>query len=199
MSKDKKHENNQDAAEKLNEKTDYENEMNESEPDESETDEKIKQLELQAAEWQDKFLRKVAEFENYKRRTENDQLNLFKYAAESFITKLLPVIDDFERSLIHVEDAKNSSQIVEGIKLVYNKLLKMVEEQGVKRIECIGQPFDVNYHEAVMQMKNDSVPPHTVIEEIQSGYIYKDRVIRHSKVIVSDESNINDSDISKKE
>lgn len=199
MSKDKKHDNNQDAEEKLNENTNYENELNESEPDEPDADEKIKQLELQAAEWQDKFLRKVAEFENYKRRTENDHLNLFKYAAESFITKLLPVIDDFERSLIHIDDVKDSSQIVEGIKLVYSKLLKTVEEQGVKRIECIGQPFDVNYHEAVMQMKNDSVPPHTVIEEIQSGYIYKDRVIRHAKVIVSDESNINDSNISEKE
>ncbi|MFO7526262.1 MAG: nucleotide exchange factor GrpE [Ignavibacteriaceae bacterium] len=194
MSKDKKHENNHDAAEKLNENSDYENEQIDSE-----ANEKIKNLELQAAEWQDKFLRKVAEFENYKRRTENDQLNLLKYAAESFIIKLLPVLDDFERSLIHVDDVKNSSQIVEGIKLVYSKLLKTVEEQGVKRIECIGQPFDVNYHEAVMQMKNDSVPPHTVIEEIQSGYIYKDRVIRHAKVIVSDESNKNDSDISEKE
>lgn len=199
MSKDKKNENNHDAAEKLNENKDFENELNQSDSNVSETDEKIKQLEMQVSEWQDKFLRKVAEFENYKRRTENDQLNLLKYAAESFITKLLPVIDDFERSLLHIEDAKNSSQIVEGIKLVYSKLLKTVEDQGVKRIECIGQPFDVNYHEAVMQMKNDSVPPHTVIEEIQSGYIYKDRVIRHAKVIVSDESNINDSDISEKE
>lgn len=199
MSKDKKNENNRDAAEKLNENKDFENELNESDPNASETEEKIKQMEMQVSEWQDKFLRKVAEFENYKRRTENDQLNLLKYAAESFITKLLPVIDDFERSLLHIEDTKNSSQIVEGIKLVYSKLLKTVEDQGVKRIECIGQPFDVNYHEAVMQMKNDSVPPHTVIEEIQSGYIYKDRVIRHAKVIVSDESNINDSDIIEKE
>ncbi|MCJ7554032.1 MAG: nucleotide exchange factor GrpE, partial [Ignavibacteriaceae bacterium] len=83
---------------------------------------------------------------------------------------------------------KDTSTIEEGIKLVYNKLVKTLEEQGVKKIESIGQPFDVNFHEAVMQMQNDSVPLHTVLDEIQSGYVYKDRVIRHSKVIVSDES-----------
>lgn len=199
MSKEKKLENKHETAEEINDNAAIENEKSESgsEPDPSE--DKIKQLELQTAEWNDKFLRKVAEFENYKRRTENDQLNLLKYAAESFITKLLPVLDDFERSLAHIKDAKNTSQIEEGIKLVYNKLLKTIEEQGVRRIECIGQPFDVNYHEAVMQMKNDTVPPHTVLEEVQSGYVYKDRVIRHAKVIVSDETGMNDTDNSGKE
>jgi molecular chaperone GrpE len=67
--------------------------------------------------------------------------------------------------------------------------MKSLEDQGIKKIDAVGQPFDVHHHEAVMQMQNDSVPAHTVLEEVQSGYIYKDRVIRHSKVIVSDESN----------
>lgn len=149
---------------------------------------RIKELEIQVSEWQDKYLRKVAEFENYKRRTENDQLNLIKYAAEHFIVKLLNVVDDFERSLTHIKDSKEISTLEEGIKLVYNKLMKTLEEQGVKKIEAVGKPFDVHFHEAVMQMQNDSVPPHTVLDEIQCGYIYKDKVIRYSKVIVSDES-----------
>lgn len=177
-------------------------ELNQPEREEISTDlteEKIKELEKQSAEWQDKFLRKVAEFENYKRRSETDQLNLLKYAAESFIIKLLPVVDDFERSISHLKDEKSLSQVEEGIKLVYNKLIKTLEEQGVKKIESIGKPFDVNFHEAVMQMKNESVPPHTVLEEVQTGYLYKDRVIRHSKVIVSDESAQNDSAKSEKE
>lgn len=150
-------------------------------------DEEIKNLELQVNEWQDKYLRKVAEFENYKRRTENEQLNLLKYAAESFIIKLLPVIDDFERSLQHIQDAKDISTLEDGLRLVYNKMMKTLEGQGVKKIDAIGQPFDVHYHEAILQQPNDSVPPHTVLEEVQCGYVYKDKVIRHSQVIVSED------------
>ncbi|HSL89100.1 MAG TPA: nucleotide exchange factor GrpE [Ignavibacteriaceae bacterium] len=150
-------------------------------------EDQLKVLEVQVNEWQDKYLRKVAEFENYKRRTENEQLNLLKYAAESFIIKLLPVIDDFERSLQHIKDAKDISTIEDGLRLVYNKLMKTLEGQGIKKIGAIGQPFDVHYHEAILQQPNDSVPAHTVLEEVQSGYVYKDKVIRHSQVIVSED------------
>lgn len=152
------------------------------------SNDRIKELEMIVSQWQDKYLRKVAEFENYKKRTENDQLNLIKYAAENFITKLLTIVDDFDRSLNHLKDAKDLTTIEEGIRLVYSKLLKTLDDQGVKKIEAVGQPFDVHLHEAVMQMQNDTVPPHTILEEVQAGYIYKDKVIRHSKVIVSDET-----------
>lgn len=149
---------------------------------------RIAELELQIKEWQDKFLRKAAEFENYKRRTENDQFNLINYAAESFITKLLPVVDDFERSLEHIDDIENNKSVKEGIKLVYEKLMKVLNEQGVKKMQTKGEPFSVDYHDALMQRKDDSVPPHTVLEEVESGYIYRDKVIRHAKVIVSEDS-----------
>lgn len=188
MSEDKMNNNMNVDDEEINSTNDNESETAESVKDAEKTITKIQELETAVSQWQDKYLRKVAEFENYKRRTENDQLNLIKYAAESFIIKLLDVIDDFERSLLHIKDAKDLSTIEEGIKLVYSKLMKTLEEQGIKKIESIGKPFDFNLHEAVMQMQNDSVPAHTVLEEVQSGYIYKDKVIRHSKVIVSDES-----------
>ena len=149
---------------------------------------KIGQLENEIAGLKDQLLRKAAEFENYKRRTENDQLNLIKYSAESFIVKLLPVVDDFERSLLHIENAKDSEAIKKGIKLVYDKLIKMLTDQGVNKIEAVGNPFDVEFHEALLQKKADNVPAHTVLEDVETGYMYKDRVIRHSKVIVSDES-----------
>ncbi len=147
---------------------------------------KIIELEKKVAEQTDRFLRKAAEFENYKRRTENDQLNLIKYAAESFIIKLLPVIDDFERSLEHVDSANES--LKEGIKLVYDKLIKVLDEQGVKKMNAVGKPFDVNFHEALMQRKDDKAEPHTVLEELEKGYLYKDRVIRHAKVVVSEDT-----------
>jgi len=157
------------------------------ETNETNLEEKITQLEQEVVEFKDKLLRKVAEFENYKRRTENDQLNLLTFAAESFIQKLLPVIDDFERSLGHVEEAQDITAIKQGLKLIYDKLMKVLDEQGVKKIESVGNPFDVDYHEALMQRPDDSVEPHTVLDEMEKGYTYKDKVIRHAKVIVSEE------------
>ena len=77
-------------------------------------------------------------------------------------------------------------KIKEGIQLIYNKFMKILDDQGVKKIESIGKPFDVEYHSALMQRADDSVPPHTVIDELETGYMYKDRVIRHAKVIVSE-------------
>ena len=160
------------------------------------TEEKIAELEIQVKEWQDKFLRKAAEFENFKRRTEADQFNLINYAAESFIVKLLPVVDDFERSLQHIDKNSNIDAVKEGIKLVYEKFLKVLEDQGIKKMKVKGEPFNVEYHDALMQRKDDSVPSHTVLEEIETGYLYRDKVIRHAKVIVSEESSADENQVS---
>jgi molecular chaperone GrpE len=149
--------------------------------------EKIAALEQELNQYKELALRKAAEFENYKRRTENDQLNLLKYAAESLIIKILPTIDDLERSIEHMTEETDVQKIKEGIQLIYNKFVKTLEEQGVKKMESIGKPFSVEFHEALMQRADDSVPPHTVIDELETGYMYKDRVIRHAKVIVSEE------------
>lgn len=148
---------------------------------------RIEELEKESNEWKEKFLRKAAEFENYKRRTENDQLNLVNYAAESFIKKILPIVDDFERSLEHINDSNDYEKLKEGVQLIYNKLVKVLDEQGVKKIEAVGKPFDVHFHEALMQKADNSVPAHTVLEELEKGYVYKDKVIRHAKVVVSSE------------
>ena len=167
-----------------------------SESFDEKTEIKIAELEAQVKDWQDKLLRKAAEFENYKRRTENDQFNLINYAAESFIVKLLPIVDDFERTLGHIDDIDNNKSVKDGIKLVYEKLLKVLNDQGIKKMQTKGQPFNVDYHDALMQKKDDSVPDHTVLEEIESGYLYRDKVIRHAKVIVSEESSSDDNQIS---
>ena len=109
----------------------------------SDADEKILSLESDVNKYKELMLRKAAEFENYKRRTENDQLNLLKYAAESLLIKLLPTIDDLERSLSHFNEETDVQKIKEGLQLIYNKFLKTLDEQGVKKIESIGQPFSV--------------------------------------------------------
>lgn len=151
-----------------------------------EDEKSVAELEDRIHELEDTLLRKVAEFENYKRRTENDQMNLIKYSAESFILKILPVFDDLGRSVNHLDDS-NDQSFKDGLKLVYDKFAKILDEQGVKKIEAKGNEFDVDYHEALMQQPSNEFPANTVLEEVESGYIYKDKVIRHSKVIVSQE------------
>ena len=191
MSKQKeKDENNEEMNEDMNAEQELNDEVQAEAENSNQTEnleEKIAVLEQEINQYKELALRKAAEFENYKRRTENDQLNLLKYAAESLIIKLLPTIDDLERSLEHMTEEIDVQKIKEGIQLVYNKFMKTLDEQGVKKMESIGKPFSVEFHEALMQRADDSVPPHTVIDELETGYMYKDRVIRHAKVIVSED------------
>lgn len=146
---------------------------------------KIETLEKEKSEFKDLLLRRTAEFENYKRRTENEQSNLLKYAAEGLILKIIPIYDDLDRSLKHVDD--NSDSLKEGIKMVFTKFAKIFEEQGIQRIDKKNIPFDLNLHEALLQQPLAGVPDQTVLEIIEPGYLYKDKVIKHAKVIVSQE------------
>ena len=191
MSKQKfKDENKEELNEDINEEQEINNEVpveRESSNQTENLEEKIKVLEQDIIQYKELALRKAAEFENYKRRTEHDQLNLLKYAAESLIIKLLPTIDDLERSLEHMTEETDVQKIKEGVQLIYNKFVKTLADQGVQKMESIGKPFSVEFHEALMQRADDSVPPHTVIDELETGYMYKDRVIRHAKVIVSED------------
>jgi len=150
-------------------------------------------LEDQINELKDQLLRKAAEFENYKRRTEVYQSELLKYAAESFILKVLPVYNDFERSLSHIKEAKDVDAIKAGLQLVFDKFTKALNEQGVSRMETVGKEFDFNLHEALLQQEVEDAPPNTVIQEVEPGYLYKDKVLKHAKVIVSKEKEETDS------
>lgn len=149
--------------------------------------EKIASLEKQVNELKDSLLRRVAEFENYKRRSEIEQSNLLKYAAEPFVKNILSVFDDFERSMNHIDDEGNFESTKKGLQLLFEKFNKILEAQGVKKIEAKGRPFDVELHEALMQQPVEGVEPHTVLDVIEPGYLFKDKVIRHAKVIVSAE------------
>ena len=130
------------------------------------------------------LLRRMAEFENFKRRTENEQANIIKYAAESFLLEMIPVYDDLERSLSHV-DEENRDSLIDGLKMVHDKFGRILENNGVKRIDAKGKEFDFNYHEALMRQESADVDPDTVLEVFENGYTYKDKVIKHAKVIVS--------------
>jgi len=154
--------------------------------------ERISLLEKQNSEFKDMLLRKAAEFENYKRRIENDQLNIINYAGEPIIRNILQIYDDLERSLAHIKDENSFESTKKGLQIVFEKFGKILSDQGIKKIEAKGQQFDVHLHEALMQKPDKDCAPHTVLEVIEPGYYYKDRVIRHAKVVVSVEPISND-------
>lgn len=146
---------------------------------------KLAEAEKQLENYKDMLLRKAAEFDNYKKRVENESASIFKFARVDVITEILPVVDDFERSLKLSKEKKDSEAFYKGIELIYQKLLKLLESHGVKVMETVGKEFDVHYHDALLQVHRTDVPPHTIVEEVEKGYILNDRVLRHAKVIVS--------------
>jgi molecular chaperone GrpE len=133
----------------------------------------------------DQLLRKAAEFENYKRRTESEISNFLKYANEETISELLPVLDDFERVMSSWNKEHDAETFKKGVELIYEKLKKILEKKGLKEIESTGKPFDVNLHDALMQVENSELKPNTVTETVEKGYYLKDKVLRHAKVLVS--------------
>ena len=148
--------------------------------------ERIKELEQKNEELNDRLIRRLAEFENYKKRTDIEKEELFKYAAEPFILKILAVYEDLQRSLAHIDD-ENNDALKEGLKMVADKFTQILEEQGVKKIDAMGKEFDFDFHEALLQQESEEVPPNTIINEVESGYMYKDKVLKHAKVVVSKE------------
>lgn len=151
----------------------------------AEAESKIKLLEGQLQTQKDQLLRIFAEFENYKRRNETEKSGLIKYGGESVLKDLLTIIDDFERSIAAAETSTDPETIKTGIKLIFSNLTKMVELKGVQKIECVGKKFDVNEHEALMHIEKEGTEPDVVVEEVQKGYTYNGKVIRHAKVLVS--------------
>jgi molecular chaperone GrpE len=152
------------------------------------SDNRIEELEKTIGQLKDQLLRKAAEFENYKRRTENDYLERVRYANEDLIFDLLPVLDDFERSLKLSREKKDFDSFFRGVELIYQKCLKIFATQGVEAYEVIGKEFDPHLHDALMQIPKSDVPPHTILEEVEKGYMMHGKVLRHAKVVVSGEA-----------
>ena len=148
--------------------------------------ERVAELEKKNEDLNDRLIRRLAEFENYKKRTDVEKTELFKYAAEPFILKTLTVHEDLERSLSHIDD-ENIDALKEGLKLVVSKFTQILEEQGVTKIDAMGKEFDHEYHEALLQQPSKDFPPNTVVNVVEAGYMFKDKVIKHAKVIVSQE------------
>ena len=133
----------------------------------------------------DKLRRQMAEFDNFRKRTEKEKSGMFEMGAKSVVEKLLPVVDNFERGLASVPEEQKEDPFVAGVDKVYKQLLTVFDVLGVKPIEAVGQPFDPNFHNAVMHVEDDEQGENVVVEEFQKGYMYHDSVVRHSMVKVA--------------
>lgn len=139
----------------------------------------------QIAELNDKVLRQMAEFENFRKRTEKEKAMMFEIGAKSIVEKLLPVIDNFERGLATVSEEEREGAFAQGIEKIYKQLLTELAEAGVTPIEAIGKEFNPDFHNAVMHIEDENFGENIVAEEFQKGYMYKDSVVRHSMVKVA--------------
>ncbi len=133
----------------------------------------------------DKLLRNLAEFENFRKRNEKEKSQMFEIGAKSIVEKILPTIDNFERGLATVPEDRKDDPFVQGMDKIYKQLIASLEDAGVKTIEAVGKEFDPNLHNAVMHEENEAFGENTVSEELQKGYMYRDTVIRHSMVKVA--------------
>ena len=140
-------------------------------------DEKIKELE-------DRNLRQLAEFDNFRKRSEKEKSQMYDMGASAIIEKMLPIVDNFERGIASIPEEQADTPLAQGMQMIYKQLMTELENLQVKPIEAVGKEFDANLHNAVMQTESDEYESGIIAAELQKGYTYKDRVIRHSMVSV---------------
>lgn len=138
----------------------------------------------QIEELNDKLKRQIAEFDNFRKRSDKEKSQMYDMGAKSIVEKILPVIDNFERGLAGVPDDKKEDAFVTGMDMVYKQMLSELETIGVKPIEAVGLEFNPEFHNAVMQVESEEYESGVVAQELQKGYMYKDSVVRHSMVAV---------------
>ena len=139
----------------------------------------------QIEELTDKVKRQMAEFDNFRKRTEKEKSQMYDMGAKTIVEKILPVIDNFERGLAAVPEDNKEDAFVVGMDKVYRQMLTVLEEAGVTPIEAVGTEFDPNFHNAVMHVEDETLGDNVVAEELQKGYMYRDTVVRHSMVKVA--------------
>lgn len=139
----------------------------------------------QIEELKDKLTRQMAEFDNFRKRTEKEKSAMYEIGAKDIIEKILPVVDNFERGLGAVTEEQKEDSFVSGMEMIYKQIMTTLDSVGVKAIEAVGNEFDPDFHNAVMHVEDESVGENIVVEELQKGYTYKGFVVRHSMVKVA--------------
>ena len=141
-------------------------------------DEKIEEL-------NDRITRQMAEFDNFRKRTEKEKASMYQIGAREIVEKILPVVDNFERGLAMIPEDEKENPVATGMAQIYKQLMTAFDEIGVKAIEAVGQEFNPDFHNAVMHVEDEEVEENIIVEEFQKGYMYKDYVVRHSMVKVA--------------
>lgn len=147
--------------------------------------EKKDKKDLKIEELTDQYRRTLAEFDNYRKRTDKEKSAMFEVGAKSLIEKILPVVDSFERGLATVPEEEKGKPFADGMDKIYKQLIKQLEEAGVKEIEAMDKEFDPNFHNAVMHVEDENAGENIIVEVFQKGYTYHDSVVRHSMVKVA--------------
>ncbi|GAB5616389.1 hypothetical protein JCM31739_12140 [Faecalimonas canis] len=170
-------------------------EVEETETDEETEDKKDKKLfkrkpkkdkkDEQIEDLTDKLTRQMAEFDNYRKRTEKEKTAMYEVGAKEVVEKILPVVDNFERGLAAVPEDKKDDSFVAGMEMIYKQIMTTLEEIGVKPIEAVGTGFNPDFHNAVMHVEDEELGENIVVEEFQKGYTYRESVVRHSMVKVA--------------
>lgn len=152
---------------------------------ESTEDSRYAELEKLAEENQQRYLRAQADFDNYRRRTMKEREELAAYASMKLITQLLPIVDNFERATSAAVQGGDTESFVKGVEMIFRQLTQTLEQEGLKPIASVGEPFNPEYHQAIMQVESEEHEEGVVVEEVQKGYMLKDRVLRPAMVKVS--------------
>lgn len=148
------------------------------------SDKKQDALKEKIEELEDRVKRQMAEFDNFRKRTEKEKTAMFETGAKSVIEKILPVVDNFERGLATVPEEDKNSPFAEGMEMIYKQLISELEKMEVKPIPAVGEEFDPEFHNAVMQVESEEYETGVIAQELQKGYTYRDSVVRHSMVAV---------------
>lgn len=161
-------------------------ESRDDQSNENEGEDEVSVLKDELEAEQNKYLRLLADYDNFKRRTQKDREISAKFRSQSLLTDLLPVLDNFERALAVEAKSEDAVSIMKGVEMVQKSLLEAVKREGLEEIPAVGEPFDPNFHQAVMQEKDDDAEPGTVLQELQKGYTLKGRVLRPAMVKVNE-------------
>jgi len=146
-----------------------------------------KSSEEKLSEMQDKYIRLSAEFDNYRKRTLREKIELSRYATEDLLSKIIPLMDDFDRALAHMETATDCAAMKDGIDLIYNKFSEFLKQNGIREIESMNISFNVDLHDAVAKVPvQEEEKKGKVVDVVQKGYYLQDKVLRHSKVVVGE-------------
>lgn len=152
---------------------------------EKELKKKLSEKERELIEFNDRYLRLAADFDNYRKRTEKEFREIIEYAGEGVLRQVLPILDDIERALFNNDKNISEESVQKGLELIHKKFVKTLEDLGVKPIESLNKPFDPDFHHAVLAREEKGIEPEMVVEEFEKGYVYKKQVLRYAKVVVS--------------